>query len=301
MNMKILVAEDDSVTRYLLKISLERWKYEVILAADGTQAREILLGKDFPKLAILDWMMPGTNGVDICRELRQRGAGSYTYTLLLTAKTAKEDLLNGLEAGADDYLIKPFDLLELQARLRSGERIVALQDQLIAAREGMREQATRDALTGLWNRRAILDILSREFNRSQREQRALTVLMLDLDHFKRVNDALGHQAGDSVLREVATRLQSELRPYNSGGRYGGEEFLVIVPGCDEASSFKLAERLRDRVAATPISTATEPVSVTISLGFACRAEDPDPESLIRRADEALYRAKDAGRNCARMG
>jgi two-component system, cell cycle response regulator len=299
--MKVLVAEDDSVTRHLLKVSLERWNYDVVLAADGSQAADILLGKDSPKLALLDWMMPGTDGVEVCRELRKRNSGSYIYTLLLTARAAREDLLDGLEAGADDYLVKPFDLLELQARLRTGERIIALQDQLIAAREAMREQATHDALTGIWNRRTILEALDSEFSRSQREHSPLTVLMLDLDHFKRINDAFGHQAGDSVLREIASRLQSEIRPYSSVGRYGGEEFLAVVPGCNGSSSFKVAERLRNRVSASPIQFATSATPVTVSVGLACMAEDPNPESLIRRADEALYRAKKAGRNSCEIG
>jgi diguanylate cyclase (GGDEF)-like protein len=299
--MKILVAEDDSVTRHLLKISLERWQYEVVLATDGTQAMEILFGKDAPKLAILDWVMPGIDGVDICRQLRERGGGSYIYTLLLTSKGAKQDLLVGLEAGVDDYLVKPFDLLELQARLRSGQRIITLQEQLIAAREAMREQATRDGLTGVWNRGAALDILGREFSRSRREHNPLVVLMSDLDHFKQINDTWGHQAGDVVLREVAIRLQSAVRPYNAVGRYGGEEFVVIVPGCDAASALDLAERLRECISASPIASATGPIPVTMSLGLASLAEDPSPESLILRADEALYRAKRAGRNRCEVG
>jgi two-component system cell cycle response regulator len=299
--MKILVAEDDSVMRHLLKVSLERWQYEVLLATNGTQAMEIMLGKDAPQLAILDWVMPGIDGVDICRELRNRDAGSYIYTLLLTSKGAKEDLLVGLEAGVDDYLVKPFDLLELQARLRSGQRIITLQDQLIAAREAMREQATRDALTGVWNRGAIMDILQREFSRSRREHKPLVALMLDLDHFKQINDTLGHQAGDFVLREVAIRVLSAMRPYNSMGRCGGEEFVVIVPGCDEASALNLAERLRNCVSATPIATSTDSIPVTMSLGVASLAEDSSPESLIGRADEALYRAKKAGRNRCEVG
>lgn len=299
--MRILVAEDDSVTRRLLKTSLERWQYEVLLATDGRQAKEILFADDAPKLAILDWMMPGTDGVDLCRELRKREMGSYIYTLLLTAKAEKEDLLKGLDAGADDYLVKPFDLMELQARLRSGERIIALQDQLIAAREVMREQATRDALTGAWNRRAILEILQRDFHRSRRESRPLVTLMLDLDHFKRINDTLGHQAGDAVLREVANRLLSVLRPYDALGRYGGEEFVVVVPGCDAASAVNLAERLRHSVVVTPIPTSSESIPVTLSLGVANLADDPNPESLLQRADEALYRAKNAGRNRCEVG
>jgi diguanylate cyclase (GGDEF)-like protein len=191
--------------------------------------------------------------------------------------------------------------LELEARLRSGQRIIALQEQLIAAREAMREQATRDALTGVWNRGTVLDILQREFSRSRREHSPLVALMLDLDHFKQINDTLGHQAGDVVLREVAMRVQSDLRPYNSVGRYGGEEFVVIVPGCDGASALGLAERLRNCASATPIATSADPIPVTMSLGVASLGEDPTPESLIRRADEALYRAKRTGRNRCEVG
>lgn len=294
--MRILVAEDDPVTRRLLKVSLERWKYEVTLAENGTEALEALLGKDAPQLAILDWMMPGRDGVEICRELRKRDAGSYIYTLLLTSKAGKEDLLKGLEAGADDYLIKPFDLLELQARLWSGQRIIALQEQLIAAREAMRDQATHDPLTGVWNRATILDTLEREFHRCQREDKPLSVMMVDLDHFKRINDSWGHQTGDDVLREVTKRMRSVLRPYDSLGRYGGEEFVVITPGCDKDAALNLAERLRGTVNATPVSTSTGALPITLSLGVASLSRGLSTESLLRRADEALYQAKRAGKN-----
>lgn len=294
--MRILVAEDDSVTRSLLRVSLERWHYEATLTSNGAEALEILLGNDAPKLAILDWVMPGADGVDICRDIRKRELASYIYILLLTSKASREDLLNGLQAGADDYLIKPFDLLELQARLWSGERIIALQDQLIAARETMREQATHDALTGVWNRAGILELLESEFNRSCREENHLSVIMADLDHFKQINDTLGHQAGDAVLREVTRSIRSCLRPYDALGRCGGEEFLVVAPGCDESSSSKLAERIRNCIAAGAISTPYGLVSVTLSLGVATLDDDRDLESLIRRADNALYHAKNIGRN-----
>jgi two-component system, cell cycle response regulator len=294
--MKILVAEDDPVTLRLLRISLERWKYEVVAVDDGTQARDALLREGAPKLAILDWVMPGADGIEICRELRKREAGSYIYTLLLTSKGQKDDLLQGLEAGADDYLIKPFDLQELQARLRSGRRIIDLQDQLIAAREAMRDQATRDTLTRVWNRAAIMDILQREIIRSGRERRPLSLIMADLDHFKQINDSLGHQAGDAVLREVARRMQLVVRPYDGLGRYGGEEFLVIAPGCEKATALTLAERLRGSVGTTPVPTSGGPVPVTLTLGVASLGENTSAESLLRSADDALYRGKKAGRN-----
>ncbi len=298
--MRILVAEDDPVTRRLLKLSLERWHYEVRQVADGTQALEILLAADAPRLAILDWVMPGMEGVEICRELRKHNTDSYIYVLLLTSKSRREDVLKALEAGADDYLIKPFDLLELQARLWSGRRIITLQDELIASREAMRERATHDALTGVWNRATILDILRREVDRSLREGHLLSCVMMDLDHFKQINDRFGHQTGDDVLREVTRRLQSELRPYDALGRYGGEEFLVITPGCDMASALTLAERLRVAVSASPVSTPTSPIPVTLSLGVASLSEEIGAtEPLLRCADAALYQAKNAGRDCAR--
>lgn len=294
--MRILVAEDDSVTRHLLRSSLEKWQYEVTLVPDGMQALETLVGKDPPKLAILDWMMPGIDGVDVCRELRKRDSGSYAYILLLTAKSTREDLLTGLEAGANDYLIKPFDLLELQARLWNGQRIIKLQDQLIAAKEALQEQATHDSLTGIWNRAAILQIMAREFDRAGREANPLTVILADIDHFKRINDSWGHQAGDAVLREVTSRMGSVLRSYDALGRYGGEEFLVIAPGCDESSALKLAQKLRAIIKDTPVAASWGTVSVTMSLGVACRPEIRNGETLLKMADEALYFAKRAGRN-----
>jgi two-component system, cell cycle response regulator len=294
--MRILIAEDNPVTRKLLQRTLERWNYQVVVAVDGTEARQIMLASDAPKLAILDWIMPGIDGLDICRELRQRDCASYIYTLLLTSKATREDLLKGLAAGADDYLVKPIDLLELQARLRSGQRILDLQDELIGAREAMREQATRDPLTGAWNRRALHEILQREFLRARRAHKPMVVIMLDLDHFKRINDTHGHQAGDAVLTEVAHRVLGVLRAYDSLGRYGGEEFMVIAPGCDAQSGLDLAERLRESVVAGPITLAGDSIPVTLSLGVASLADDPTPESLIHRADQALYSAKNAGRN-----
>lgn len=294
--VKILVAEDDSVTRRLLRVSLERWNYEVIAVDDGAQARDALLREGTPKLAILDWVMPGMDGIEICRELRRRQTGAYIYTLVLTSKREKGDLLQGLDAGADDFLIKPFDPLELQARLRSGCRIIELQDQLIAAREAMRDQATRDSLTTVWNRAAVMDILQRELIRSSREGLPLSLMMADLDHFKRINDSLGHQTGDAVLQEVARRIQSVLRPYDALGRYGGEEFLLIVPGCDITMAWSLAEKVRESVVSTPVLTSAGPIPVTLTLGVANFAEHSNLESLLRSADDALYRGKKAGRN-----
>ena len=242
--MKILIADDSIVSRHLLEVTLTRWGYEVVSASDGDQALEILQRDDPPTVAILDWMMPGMTGLDVCRSVRKRAREPYTYILLLTSKGLREDLIEGMESGADDYISKPFDQNELNVRLRAGTRLVELQGELVATREALREQATKDSLTCVWNRSSILDILDRELARSAREGGPVGVVLLDLDHFKSINDNHGHLAGDAVLQEAAWRMRDSIRPYDAIGRYGGEEFLILLPGCDEESTFGQAERLR---------------------------------------------------------
>jgi two-component system cell cycle response regulator len=293
--MKILIAEDDPVSRRLLQVKLGQWGHDVLLAGNGEEAWQLLQQPDAPQLAILDWMMPGMDGVQVCREVRKRADGQYTYLLLLTARGQKEDIVEGIEAGADDYLTKPFDLPELQARLRSGQRILDLQARLISALDALREQATLDSMTRLWNHSAILDILNCEMARARREGTALWVMLADLDHFKQINDTHGHVAGDSVLREVARRMKGAVRPYDQIGRYGGEEFLVVLPGCDRPDAVNVAERLRGRVGDQPLIVEGTSVSVTISLGLAYW-DGTESGALIHAADVALYRAKNEGRN-----
>ena len=296
--MKILIADDEVVSRRTLQATLARWGYDVVVACDGADAWRKLAEQGAPKLAILDWMMPGRDGVDICREIRKRGEELYTYILLLTSKTGKHDMIDGLDAGADDYVTKPFDPQELKVRLRAGLRILDLQDQLIAARETLREQATHDSLTGLWNHAAILHILDGELARAQRQGSTVGVVMADLDLFKSVNDVHGHLAGDTVLRETALRISASMRPYDEVGRYGGEEFLIVAPGCDVPDAARLAERLRACIAEKPIDTHEGAVHVTMSLGVTASSasNEGDVVRLIGSADAALYRAKSEGRN-----
>jgi len=289
--VKILVADDDAVSRRLLEATLRRWGYDVVVAEDGARAWEILQEEAAPQLAILDWVMPGLDGPQICGEVRCLGEQRYVYLLLLTAKSEKEDLVKGLEAGADDFLTKPFDAQELRARLRAGIRILELQEKL-------RVEATHDSLTGLWNRGATLDLLRRELSRGERHGTPLTVVMADIDYFKRINDTHGHLAGDVVLREVAHRLSSAVRSYDVAGRVGGEEFLIVFPGCAIGDAVDQAERLRACINREPVETPEGPIPVTLSLGVAVR-EAPmvvDANSLLRAADAALYRAKSRGRD-----
>ena len=297
--MRVLIAEDDPISGRLLAVTLRKWGFQVQAVSDGRQAWEALDAEDAPKLAILDWMMPEVDGVEVCRRVRQRPDREYTYIILLTARDRKQDILSGLEAGADDYVVKPFDSDELRMRLNTAQRILRLQADLIAARERLRDQATHDDLTGLWNRSAILEILQRELNRAAREGREVGVAMADLGRFKEINDRFGHTAGDVALRKVARRMTSALRPYDAVGRYGGDELLIVLPGCDDAAgAAELAERLRLRVAALPVRVAGENIPVTITLGATSSrgATGADVNALVNAADEAMYSAKQAGRN-----
>lgn len=296
--MKVLIAEDDPVSRHVLQAFLIKWGYEVVVACDGAEAWNVLQQEDAPKFAILDWMMPAVDGVELCGKIRKRAEQPYVYIILLTAKGRRQDVIEGLETGADDYLTKPFDAQELRARVRAGRRILDLQDELICTQEALRSQATHDDLTGLWNRREMLDIMRRELARAHREGTSTGLLMADLDHFKRVNDTYGHLAGDAVLIAAARRMRRSVRPYDAIGRYGGEEFLIVLPGCDAADAIQQAERLRACVSVEPMETVEGKIPVTLSLGVAAveSGTEADLDSLLRTVDAALYRAKNEGRN-----
>ena len=299
--MKILVAEDDTLSRVMLQKSLERAGYEVIAVNDGARSIAALHADDPPRLALLDWVMPEKDGIEVCREVRSHRDRPYTYLILLSSKESKREIVEGLEAGADDYLTKPYDEDELKARLRTGERILELEDRLVEARENMRFQATHDPLTSLWNRGVIEELLGREIRRSQRENSCTVIILCDVDHFKQVNDQYGHNIGDDILRGLARRLQRSVRSYDMVGRFGGEEFLVILNRCDPDSAMTRAENLRAVVAKKPFPTRAKPLPVTISVGVALSThfQQHNLEEILAAVDEALYSAKNAGRNCVR--
>ncbi len=289
--MRVLIAEDHPHLGPLLREQLRPWGYEVVLVHDGCAALEAMCAPDAPRLALLDWLMPGLDGIEVCRRLRAESASPYAYLILMTGQGGRQQMLDGLEAGADEFLTKPVEPAELKARLGAGRRIIAMQEQL-------RDEASRDGLTGLWNRAATLNVLARELDRAQREGQPLAVVLADLDHFKNINDTFGHLAGDAVLRHTAQRMVASLRPYDAVGRYGGEEFLILLPGCGSASALGLVERLRGCVAAEPIAAEGTDVYVTLSLGVAVTDGQANPGAveLLRAADMALYAAKRAGRN-----
>jgi two-component system cell cycle response regulator len=294
--MRILIADDDPVSRRLLEATLARLGHEVVAVADGTAATAALLSPDGPRLAVLDWMMPGADGLAVCRAIRHRQA-PYVYIILLTSHNRREDLVAGLDAEADDFLTKPLDVVELRARLRSGERVIGLQEGLLQAQEALRRLAAQDDLTGLWNRRMVLDRLETELHRAKRESTHIGVALVDLDNFKAINDTYGHAAGDVVLCHTADRMRTILRDYDYLGRYGGEEFLIVVSNSEAATVTEVAERCRRAVAERPATIGDQRVAVTVSVGVAStNIAGYDEAPLIQAADAALYRAKAEGRN-----
>jgi len=294
--MRTLIAEDDFTSRTVLAGVLKKNGHEVVETINGAAAWAELQRPDAPRLVILDWMMPELDGIDVVRLLRGLETDHPPYVIMLTAKGEKTDIIAGLDAGANDYLIKPFDPGELRARVEVGRRMVEMQAALIESRKEMAHQANHDPLTGMLNRRAILERLREELIRARRLGDSLTVGILDIDHFKRVNDTYGHQTGDDVLCGFVQNLGDNLREYDSIGRMGGEEFLVIAPMKAELDGVAIFSRLCEQVAVNKITTRTGVLSVTVSIGVARAAAESTVDEILEVADAALYRAKNEGRN-----
>ena len=299
--LPILIAEDDLTSRTILTGILKKWGYETIAVNDGQSAWEVLQQSDSPSLAILDWMMPDMDGLEVIRRVRAQRIERPPYIILLTSRDENSDIYSGLESGANDYIKKPFEQEELYARIRAGQRTLELQASLYQEKQISQHLATHDPLTAILNRRAILDLLSKELARARRansgdHRKKVGVGFFDIDHFKRINDQHGHQAGDEVLCGVSAIIGSQLRSYDSLGRFGGDEFMVLAPDSDEKDCRTLFERLTTAVAATPITTYAGEISITISLGVVLADPDINEEQLLHQVDTAMYQAKRAGGN-----
>jgi two-component system, cell cycle response regulator len=295
---RVLIAEDDNVTRVILQHWISRWGYEIVVVDNGAQAWEVLQQERPPEVVIMDWVMPGMDGIELCRRLRDKSREYYHYILMITGRADEPDIVHALESGADDCIGKPIGKLELRARLLVASRILALQNELIQAREELRVQAMRDGLTELWNRTAFLDLFKRELERAERTGGRTGLLLLDLDNFKKINDTYGHLVGDVVLREIARLLKSNVRSYDFVGRYGGEEFFVAFPGCDKEQLRQRAETIRKAICDKPVHVDAGDIPVTVSIGaVVADAGDGSMWDVLAVADVGLYKAKDAGRNC----
>ena len=293
--MQILIAEDEIVSRTLLTALLKKWGYEPIAVENGVDALEAMQSNEM-HFAILDWEMPGMSGLEVCQKIRERNKPIPPYLIILTSRGEKKSIVTGLEAGANDYISKPYSTEELLARIRVGQRMIELQINLLKAREALVYEAMHDPLTGAMNRRAILDSMEKELKRAKRTNSTLSIGLCDLDHFKRVNDTYGHQIGDKVLCRFVSIIRKNFRNYDLIGRYGGEEFLVIAPALPDSAEETFYNRLRVQVEQCQLSSDSGNFSITVSIGVAFTKGVTTVDKLIALADAALYEAKAQGRN-----
>jgi len=292
---KVLIAEDDRDARKLLRDFLENLSFEIYETSNGTDALDII-EKEEISMVLLDWVMPGIEGIEVCRKIRDLDINRYIYIIMVTGKSEKKDIMAGLHVRADDYVVKPFRFQELKVRIMSCERILKLEKRLREAHEKLYELSVYDSLTGVFNRATILEKFSQELERGQRIGHEVSIIFADIDDFKSINDKFGHLIGDEVLKEIADILSENCRNYDFVGRYGGEEFVIIVPGLKSDCACSVAERMRKAVCENPVHVANMEIPVTLSLGVASSKESGDTKEIIGLADKALYEAKKSGKN-----
>ncbi len=302
--MKILIAEDDSVTRNILQRILLKQGHNLIVAEDGERAWKLFLQyRESVYMAILDWEIPKIDGIELCKRIRSTEIDHYVYLLILSSKTKKQEIVTGLEAGADDYLTKPFHPEELVARIKVGKRIINLEQSLRKANERLEFLATIDGLTGVLNQRTLLERLKEELVRGARNGHAILLIMLDIDNFKYINDTFGHLSGNRIIVDFINSIKSQLRPYDILGRYGGDEFLIIIPCQDGNIHLDVPERLCSAIKKNKFAIGDQELKITASFGAISILPyiKKDPDKLfyraLKRVDEALYQAKAKGRNC----
>jgi len=294
--MKVLIAEDDMTSRIILDSVLKKWGFTPVLTCNGKEAWDVMQSKDGPRLAILDWQMPEMNGIEVCQKIREIDTSEPPYLILLTSKDEKKDIVKGLQAGANDFISKPYDNEELQARINVGRRMVKLQFELGEAYRALEHEAMHDPLTNIFNRRAIMDLLEKEVARAKREKTGLCVGLCDLDFFKKVNDTHGHQIGDEVLIAFTRFVTDQLRLNDHVGRIGGEEFLIVASVSKELQLDALFERICEHVRNSEITTEKGSILITVSIGVARYKGVENIDGLVAAADTALYHAKKTGRD-----
>jgi len=296
---RVLLTDDEPVQRMLIGRMLSRAGYEVVMAEDGQQALQMMQQGEYC-LLITDWEMPNLDGIGLCRSIRSMKLPHYTYTILLTSRDASEHVVMGLQAGADDYLTKPIIEPELLARLNTGKRLVEMERSLRLALEENRRLSIIDALTGVYNRRYLMEQLVKEVERSARYHHPLSLMLCDVDHFKRINDTYGHQCGDETLVQFSQTLRSCLRETDWISRYGGEEFVIVLPETNLSAAAQVAERCRAALAKEPFNIGNQSLPVTASFGVSGWQEGvptgAEVSKLIALADTGVYASKQNGRN-----
>lgn len=296
--MKVLIAEDDPAGNALVKNLLFRWGFDVVTTFDGAEALKALREKEAPQIVIMDWMMPGIDGLEVCRRLREdeKGGDRYTYVIILTAKGEKEDVVNGIDAGADDYIVKPFDREELRARIRTGQRIIELQTALRAANRKLLLMSRLDPLTGALSRSAILDDLDLAIYRSRREKLPLSISLIDVDGLKAINERNGRVAGDRVLQEIVRRTTACMRRTDCFGRYESDSFLVVLPAVNRANGMDICQRVRDAIVGREMGTDGHALPVTVSQCLAVWDGKATVQEFIAAAEQTLTATNDGGPN-----
>ena len=300
--MKILLADDEPIARTMLEHWLTGWSYDVVSVKDGRAALEVLQTAPEVRLAVLDWVMPGLDGVDICRQVRQSRQVPYVYVILLTARDDKHDIARGLDAGADDYLIKPCNPLELRVRLGIAKRVIDLQDQLLVARREAESRALYDALTGVLAKGPALEFLERELARAERTNVPVGVINIQLDLFERLRTERGAEVADRATAEVARRIGKVIRKYDLLARPGEREFLLVLPEAEAEEATKVAQRLRDAISGTPVHVGSAAFRVTACYGVASSAQRPGARmgQLLGAAGYAVRGAQLQGRDCTQV-
>ena len=298
---RILIAEDDPISRSLLELYLDQEGYTYVSAQNGREALDLYNAEPFP-IVITDWLMPEMDGTALCRAIRSQSRDYYTFLILLTAQNSPKAIVEGLEAGADDYIVKPINRAELRVRLKGCQRILDLEHSLKQSLAEIRELSIRDPLTGAFNRSYLDQQLEHEIQRAYRYRHPLSLVLCDLDHFKLINDTYGHQAGDAVLQRCVRNITASIRHHIDWvARYGGEEFIIALPETDAAGCLVVAERMRERIAFSPDDTENSPLKISASFGTVTLVPDAQAlrtsaADLIQRADICMYRAKLSGRN-----
>ncbi|WP_260295811.1 diguanylate cyclase [Sedimenticola hydrogenitrophicus] len=299
-SLQVLIADDERIPRRLLVRMVENWGYQAVEAETGLEAWQILSQPEPPRIAIIDWLMPGMSGVEICHALQQRNDAPLIYTILLTSKSDEAAMVYALEQGAHDFQSKPANPAELRVRLLVGKRLINAEDRLNESLARLELMAATDALTGVANRRHFFQLAAREFARADRAQTPMALMMIDIDNFKQINDNYGHAAGDSALLLLVEVCRKALRGSDIIARFGGDEFVILLPDCDVSTAIRTGERLLDKLRATRVDGGEHPFCIQATVGIATSRHGGGPSDdiagLLHRADQALYAGKKLGRN-----